>query len=149
MKISNIALVLLLSLITFSCKTATKEEGNKQANETMAAKAETVSLNISGMSCEVSCAKTIESKLAKKEGVLEAKVIFNDSLATVKYDANKINKGDLISVIEGIGGLYKASEANKKECSTDAKDECCATKKDNKVSCTKDNKKECCTTDKV
>jgi len=75
---------------------------------------ESVALSISGMTCEIGCAKTIESKLSKKEGVLEAKVIFKDSVATIKYNANTTSKKDLIAFVDGIAGgdLYKASEAN-------------------------------------
>ena len=51
-------------------------------------KKEIVSLAISGMTCEIGCAKTIQSKLTKKEGVLAAKVVFSDSIATVEFDAN-------------------------------------------------------------
>ncbi|WP_240614789.1 hypothetical protein [Polaribacter filamentus] len=35
------------------------------------------------MTSEIGCAKTIQSKLSKKEGVLGAKVIFTDSMQTL------------------------------------------------------------------
>ncbi len=101
MKAQKIISTLFLVLFSFlSCKTETK-----------VVKSETVSLNVSGMHCEMSCAMMIQSKLAKKKGVMDAKVIFNDSIATIQYDANKINKKQLIAVVEGIGDdLYQASE---------------------------------------
>ena len=70
-----------------------------------------VSLAISGMTCEIGCAKTIQSKLSKKEGVAEAKVQFSDSLATIKFDVSKTSPEDLTSFINGIAGgsVYKAS----------------------------------------
>ncbi len=73
---------------------------------------ETVSLNISGMTCEIGCAKTIQSKLSKKEGVASAKVVFTDSIATINFDANKTSTEDLTAFINGIAGgdLYKASK---------------------------------------
>jgi len=79
-------------------------------------KKEKVSLAISGMTCEIGCAKTIQSKLSKKEGVLDAKVIFTDSTANIAFDANTTSKKDLISYINGIAGgdLYKASESTVK-----------------------------------
>ena len=82
-----------------------------------------VRLAISGMTCEIGCAKTIESKLNKKEGVLAAKVIFSDSIATVEFDANTLSKKDLIAFVDGIAGgdLYTASEITneKHNCADD------------------------------
>lgn len=112
MNVQKIFFALAIATFTLSsCKSEVKKETPK---ETVIAKAELVSLNLSGMTCEMGCAKTIESKLAKKEGVLEAKVIFTDSLATIKYDANKVKKADLIAFVEGIGDgqTYKAIESD-------------------------------------
>ena len=76
-------------------------------------KKEKVSLAISGMTCEIGCAKTIQSKLFKKEGVIAAKVVFTDSIATIEFNGNTTSKKDLITFIDGIAGgnLYKASES--------------------------------------
>ena len=76
------------------------------------AKMETISLAISGMTCEIGCAKTIQSKLSKKEGVADAIVVFTDSIATITFDSNKTSTEDLSSFITGIAGgnLYTASE---------------------------------------
>jgi copper chaperone CopZ len=76
------------------------------------AKMETVSLAISGMTCEIGCAKSIQSKLSKKEGVAAAVVVFTDSIATITFDSNKTSTENLSSFITGIAGgnLYTASE---------------------------------------
>lgn len=145
------ALFLTASVIT-SCKSGANKGETKENKETTVAKAEMLSLNVSGMSCEIGCAKTIESKLAKKEGVLEAKVVFTDSLATIKYDAEKIDKASLIAFVEGVGdgNTYKASESNgknAKSCS-DSKKECCKDET-NKQACAEDCKKENCATKKA
>ena len=81
------------------------------------AKMETISLAISGMTCEIGCAKTIQSKLSKKEGVADAIVVFTDSIATITFDSNKTSTEDLSSFITGIAGgnLYTASEIRIKE----------------------------------
>ena len=63
-----------------------------------------VAINISGMTCEIGCAKTIQSKLSKKAGITSAKVIFKDSLGLVEYDANTISAKDINSFINGIAG---------------------------------------------
>lgn len=110
MKVYKVLVMLLLVTVAFvGCNTADKKEDKKQVVE-LAAKPETFSLNVSGMTCEMGCAKTIESKLAKKAGVLDAKVVFSDSIATIKYDTNKLNKKQLMAFVETIGA-YKVSEA--------------------------------------
>ena len=109
-------------------------------------KKEIVSLAISGMTCEIGCAKTIQSKLTKKEGVLAAKVVFSDSIATVEFDANTLSKKDLIAFVDGIAGgdLYAASEiSNKKHaCSDDCKSTC--EMMETEKTCKEDCKMECC-----
>jgi len=113
--------VALAFFILIGCKSEAKKE-------TLTANEQNVSLAISGMTCEIGCAKTIQSKLSKKEGVLNAKVIFKDSVASVAFDANKTSKKELIAFVDGIAGgeLYKASE-NLKSCKGKNK-ACCATK---------------------
>lgn len=108
--IFTLVFVLLLSFT--ACKNEGKKDVKNEVNTEAIAQMETVSLNISGMTCEIGCAKAIQSKLSKKDGVAEAKVIFTDSLATIAFDANKTSSEDLITFINGIAGgdLYTASE---------------------------------------
>ncbi|MDE0537026.1 cation transporter [Tenacibaculum sp. L6] len=138
-----------VSLTMIACKSeAKKEEAQEQKTETVAeANPQELSLNISGMTCEIGCARKIASDLNKKDGVLEANVVFNDSIATIKYDANKTNKAELITFVEGIGSgdMYKAAEATKKTCKADCTMACCAKKDVDKKACGDDCKKECCT----
>jgi len=138
--------ILFSVAITLFILTGCKNEVKK---ETLPADKQSVSLAISGMTCEIGCAKTIESKLSKKEGVLNAKVTFNDSIAKVEFDANTTSKKDLIAFVDGIAGgkLYKASEnkvncTNKKDCKADKKSDT------NKTTCKEGDKKMNCTADK-
>ena len=153
MKLTKTIIVLFIcSFVFISCKKEAKNEANK----------ETISLAISGMTCEIGCAKTIQSKLSKKEGVLDAAVVFKDSMATVSYDANTTSKKELIAFVDGIAGgeLYKATETYKKshqcegKCEVNCKQkgegkcdgkckEKCKTKQETKT-CKEDCKKECC-----
>lgn len=73
---------------------------------------QTASFAISGMTCEIGCAKTIQSKLSKREGITNATVIFSDSIATVSFDSNKTSAQDISSFITGIAGgdAYTATE---------------------------------------
>ena len=115
-------------------------------NEVQEVKKENLSLAISGMTCEIGCAKTIQSKLSKKESVLNANVIFNDSIANIEFDANSTSKKDLIAFVDGIAGgdLYKASETSNKthSCSDDCKEKC--EMKSEKMECKEDCKMACC-----
>ena len=136
MNFKYILLALTFCFLITSCK---KEVPVKEQKITLA---------ISGMTCEIGCARTIQSKLSTKEGVLDAKVVFSDSLANISYNANKTSKADLIAFVGGIAGgeLYSASEAT----------ESLKTREENKKSCTKKcmekcdtapNKKACCSED--
>ena len=93
--------------IAIACFMITGCKENKEV------KKENISLAISGMTCEIGCAKIIQSKLYKKEGVIAAKVVFTDSIATIEFDGNATSKKDLITFVDGIAGgdLYKASES--------------------------------------
>lgn len=93
--------------IVLACFIITGCKENKEV------KKERIAFTISGMTCEIGCAKIIQSKLSKKEGVLAAKVVFIDSVATIEFDGNTTSKKDLITFVDGIAGgdLYKASES--------------------------------------
>ncbi len=113
-------------------------------------KKEQTSFKISGMTCEIGCAKTIATKLSKEKGVLKADVVFKDSLATVEYDANVTSKDKIMSFVNGLAGgkMYKTCDpkqcknsckGNKKMCPADCDKPCCA----NKKQCDKAKSKEC------
>ena len=144
MKIQNILFsVAIACAVLIGCK-------NVEKKADLPVKKETVSLAVSGMTCEIGCAKTIQSKLSKKEGVLGAKVIFTDSIANIEFDANITSKKDLIAFVDGIagGGIYKASEstttntAETHTCSNTCKENC--EHKTTKMECKQDCKMACC-----
>ena len=149
MKIQKIIFALaFVSFLAVGCKNeAKKDDTTKEEKTEIAANTKELSLSISGMTCEIGCAKKIASDLSKKDGVLEANVVFNDSIATIKYNGDITNKADLIAFVEGIGSgdMYKASEASKKTCKEGCTMACCAKKDTEKKACATDCKKECCT----
>ena len=168
MKIKKLLFVFtLLCFFTTSCKKEvdTKKEKATIKKEEVASKIEEASFTISGMTCEIGCAKTIASKLSKKEGIIDAKVVFTDSVANVKFDTSKTNKKDIITFINGIadGETYKSKEVSKKTacnakykkqcctktskdlaCSDDCDKKCCSKKERKKIACADNCKKECC-----
>ena len=107
-------LLAISALLIISCSVNDEKGKTKDLKSDVPrmAKMETVSLAISGMTCQIGCAKTIQSKLSKKEGVADAVVVFTDSIATITFDSNKTSAEDLSSFITGIAGgnLYTASE---------------------------------------
>ena len=103
MKIQKIIFAVLLAVFTLSaCNTESKKTTEIKTSKTP--KLEKIAINISGMTCEIGCAKTIQSKLSKKTGITSAKVIFKDSLGLVEYDANTISEKDINAFINGIAG---------------------------------------------
>ena len=107
-------LLAISALLIISCSVNDENGKTKdlKSDVLQMAKMETISLAISGMTCEIGCAKTIQSKLSKKEGVADAVVVFTDSIATITFDSNKTSTENLSSFITGIAGgnLYTASE---------------------------------------
>ena len=107
----------LASTLLFSCKdTASKpitgtDETNSKKEVSVAAKPETVSFKIDGMTCAMGCAKTIENKLSKMNVVKKATVDFDKKQATVEFDAAVITPENLSKTVETIGDgeTYKVS----------------------------------------
>ncbi len=76
-----------------------------------------VEVQIRGMTCEIGCARLIQSKLYKTEGIKFAKVSFKDSLGNITYDANMISNTEIKNIIQNVAGgdLYKVVDMNEVE----------------------------------
>ncbi|WNM19405.1 heavy-metal-associated domain-containing protein [Flavobacterium capsici] len=117
---SSLVTLALSSFLLISCK----ETGNKAEIETntasvtesskpnVVAKPEVATFKIDGMSCAIGCAKTIEKKLNKTEGVQEANVDFEKKEATVSFDAAVVSPEKLQEIVEKTadGKTYKVSD---------------------------------------
>jgi len=112
--------LILILLVTFSCKdkqpevvtisneveaAATSTEDNWEGKEI--AKAE---FTINGMTCAMGCAKMIENKLASMDGVKSAEVDFENKLARVEYDGEKVTTNSLESTVTAAGKSYSVAE---------------------------------------
>lgn len=107
-----IATIALTSVVMVSCKNETvKEESNAttEQKQDQPAQLATASFSIEGMHCEVGCAGVIQKKLAKLEGVQEAKVDFEGKKATITYDANKQTPEIMVQTVQNISDDYKVS----------------------------------------
>jgi Cu+-exporting ATPase len=93
-------------------KTADAKSASAKKEVVAAVKPETASFHIEGMTCAIGCAKTIEEKLSKMEGVQKAKVDFDKKEATVNFDLDKLKSEDLVKAVEttGDGKTYKVSD---------------------------------------
>lgn len=109
-------LIITTSILVTSCKNDVKPElktvevetDNKTSLDANAnyAKAE---FTIDGMTCEIGCAKTIEKKIAKMDGVKSATVDFDKKLAMVEYNQAKVTTDLLEETVTGIANVYKVS----------------------------------------
>ncbi|HEY0045702.1 MAG TPA: heavy metal-associated domain-containing protein [Flavobacterium sp.] len=108
MKLSTSFLGLFAAATMFvGCKdTNNAPAENSAATETAATtttpKTKTASFTINGMSCALGCSKAIESKVAKLDGVQEAKVDFETKRATIKFDPSKQTPETIIIAVEAV-----------------------------------------------
>jgi len=111
--IKSILFGAILSLFFIACGND-KVEGNKNkvvVEKVLAENIKNVEVQIKGMTCEIGCARLIQSKLYKADGVKFAKVSFADSIGNITYDANRISAVEIKDVIQKVAGgdLYKVA----------------------------------------
>ena len=112
--------VVIICVLFTSCqkeKSIMANEKNAIKKEQLVVNLKEASINIEGMTCEIGCARIIQSKLSKAKGVRTAKVDFKAKTGIVEYDANMITQKQIVSIVEQIGGgdLYKITKINVKE----------------------------------
>ena len=115
MKNITTLILIILTTITFSCNQSKSKDQSKE-NETIqqevAANYKSIEVEIEGMTCEIGCARLIQSKLSKVEGITYTKVDFESRKGLVTFDSNKLSKeviAEKISKIAG-GDLYSVSK---------------------------------------
>lgn len=82
----------------------------------------TATFTIKGMSCEMGCARAIENKLSKLDGMSKANVNFQDEVATVKFDGDKINETLLVSTVTSVSQTLSFSVEDFKMIAETAKE---------------------------
>ena len=166
MTLKHFGLFALTSLFIVACKNETEPEVKTVETE-FTAQASTLDPNahyakaefgIEGMTCAMGCAKTIEKKIAKMDGVKSAKVDFDKQLAMVEYDDAKVTPQSLEEAVKKTGDMYSVKDmktvetfsTEKMECKADCKMACCADKNNGdqamaeKKECKEDCKMACC-----
>ena len=115
--------ILVIIFALFSCNETKKENVEKEADvktQEVAAVYQNLEVEIEGMTCEIGCARLIESKLSKVDGVTYSNVDFETKTGQFTYDTNKINKENIVKKIGGIAGgdLYKVVKTTEIESIT-------------------------------
>ena len=156
--LKNILGVVLLTMVIFACKNEAQPE-IKTVDTTADVKAlnpdatyAKAEFNIEGMTCDIGCAKTIEKKLAKLDGVKSAKVDFANEMAMVEYDEAKLSTESLEACVKKTGETYAVKNMKtvetfsaKKGCADDCTKDCCKGKTEaEKKACKEDCEKKCC-----
>ena len=110
MKNITTILLIIITAFSFSCNQSKKNETPKQE---VAANYKSIEVEIEGMTCEIGCARLIQSKLSKVEGVTYAIVNFESKKGLFTFDSNKLNKEAIAEKISKIAGgdLYSVSKA--------------------------------------
>lgn len=101
----------LLCVISLSCNETKKSDKKEAVKIEQKKELQKVAFKIEGMTCQIGCAKIIESKLSKTKGIETAHVSFDKGLGEFTFDANQISKTNIINKINSIGSgdIYHAS----------------------------------------
>ena len=112
---NKIISLFIFSILLFSCSETKTENVVNQSEientENKVASYKSIEVDIKGMTCEIGCARTIESKLPKVDGISYSKVDFESGKGQFTFDENKLSENDIISKINGIAGgdLYSVT----------------------------------------
>lgn len=158
----NILALAIITLFAFSCKNEAKPEVVTSPNSEITTNNEVAKLDpnanyakaeftIEGMTCAMGCAKTIEKKMAKMEGVKSATVDFDKKLAMVEYDDAKVTPESLENTVTSVADQYSVKDMktvesftkDKKECSAKCKEKCANKTDAEKMACKETCKKTC------
>ena len=160
--LKNILAIVIVAITIISCKNETQPEVKTIDTNATIAKTEKIlnpdatyiksEFTIDGMTCEIGCAKTIEKKIARMDGVKSIKVDFERKLAMVEYDQDMVSHESLETTVSKTADIYKVSNmktvmsfSDKKECAEDCTKACCKNKTEaEKKTCAEDCKKACC-----
>lgn len=112
--LKNILSVTFILIILSSCMNDKKAEiktinlSSEKINQKLDPNAvySKAEFNIKGMTCEMGCAKTIEKKLAKMDGVKSANVDFKNELASVEFDIAKLNTSSITKAVSQVSDIY-------------------------------------------
>ena len=165
--LKNILAVIVLAVALVSCKNQAQPEVKTIETDVAIVKAEKIlnldatfiksEFTIDGMTCEIGCARTIQKKIARMDGVKSATVDFESKLAMVEYDEAMVDHSALEATVSKTADIYKVSNMKnvdafsaKKDCDKECTKVCCKDKTEvDKQACAEDCKKACCAEKKI
>ena len=97
----------LLMLFFISCDSKKSEKSSKiesSEEEVVAEDLHQGQVAIKGMTCEIGCARLIQSKLYKADGINYENVSFADSSGVIRFDQNRISEDEIKEIIQRTAG---------------------------------------------
>ena len=98
----------VLMLFFVSCDSQKPKNPSEEIDSTeqkaMAEDLQQVKVAIKGMTCEIGCARLIQSKLYKADGISYANISFADSSGVISFDQNRISEDEIKQIIERTAG---------------------------------------------
>ena len=113
--ISKILYFFIITTVLFSCNMNNENKLDpsiKKEKKELVEDLKNIEVGINGMTCEIGCARLIQSKLYKTDGITFANVSFEDSIGKITYNANQISNKEIKEIIENIAGgdLYEVGK---------------------------------------
>ena len=117
----------ILMLFFISCDSKKSEKSSKiesSDQEVVAEDLHQVEVAIKGMTCEIGCARLIQSKLYKADGISYANISFADSSGVISFDQNRISEDEIKQIIERTAGgdIYSVASIEEVALSDDRLD---------------------------
>ncbi|GAB1308162.1 hypothetical protein KH5_08450 [Urechidicola sp. KH5] len=120
MKLVQITFFISVVLLSVSCSKTTNNQSNENSVQSKnseintsnnVAKSVNIEVAIEGMTCEIGCAKLIESKTYKLPGLTFADVSFEEGIGRFTFNNDQISTSEIEAHINGIAGgeLYKVT----------------------------------------
>lgn len=111
----KIVTLLIIVFISSACNESKKKdliENPTTKTQDIATNLKSIEVDIEGMTCEIGCARLIQSKLSKVEGVTYTNVDFESKKGIFTFDSDKLSKKDIVKNISKIAGgdLYSVTK---------------------------------------
>jgi len=115
-------------LFFVSCDSQKSKKPNEEIDSTeqkaVAEDLHQVKVAIKGMTCEIGCARLIQSKLYKADGISYANISFADSSGVISFDQNRISEDEIKQIIERTAGgdIYSVASIEEVDLADDRLD---------------------------
>lgn len=108
------SIFVLVALVSCNKNTGENVSVRNEKVEVIAENLKNIEVEIEGMTCEIGCARLIQSRLSKTNGIKFVQVSFENKLGDISYDENIISKKEIMEEIEKVAGgdTYKVLAIN-------------------------------------